>query len=465
MSALLPGGTPLSSGLSSGGASPGVSSGVASGASPGASSAVSPGGDFSGDAFSGGGAFLGGGGPSGGGWRGRVAVVGEPGDRRVAMFAAAAVAAGLGTPDVFAWRDVLRGGPVPGPGTIVRIDSPGATGLWGSCPPAPAEPGEIAGLAAAHAALAAALDRIAAGGGTLLNPPADILTMGDKRRCHAVLSAAGVPVPEALPAITGWDGLRAAMRAAGWARVFVKPAYGSSASGVLALTATGTRASAITSVERAPDGRLYNNLRVRRYDSETEIAAIVDRLAADGLHVERWFPKAGLGGRTLDLRVVVIAGHPGHVVVRTSRTPMTNLHLGNARGDVADVRAAAGPGRGRPPWTPAYGWPPASPAACTWAWTSCSPRAGAGTPSPRSTPSATCCPASSPTAATPTARRPTPCGRRCSLRSRSPARRGAARRPARRGAARKLARRGVARRPARRGAAGRRADARPDRQP
>ncbi|PRY19559.1 STM4014 family protein [Pseudosporangium ferrugineum] len=270
-------------------------------------------------------------------------MVGEPGDRRVAMFAAAAVAAGLGTPDVFAWRDVLRGGPVPGPGTIVRIDSPGATGLRGSCPPAPAEPGEIAGLAAAHAALAAALDRIAAGGGTLLNPPADILTMGDKRRCHAVLSAAGVPVPEALPAITGWDGLRAAMRAAGWARVFVKPAYGSSASGVLALTATGTRASAITSVERAPDGRLYNNLRVRRYDSETEIAAIVDRLAADGLHVERWFPKAGLGGRTLDLRVVVIAGHPGHVVVRTSRTPMTNLHLGNARGDVADVRAAAGP--------------------------------------------------------------------------------------------------------------------------
>jgi hypothetical protein len=62
------------------------------------------------------------------------------------------------------------------------------------------------------------------------------------------------------------------------------------------------------------------------------------------LHVERWFPKAALGGRVLDLRVVVIAGEPRHVVVRTSRSPMTNLHLGNARGDVAAVRAAAGEG-------------------------------------------------------------------------------------------------------------------------
>ena len=31
-------------------------------------------------------------------------------------------------------------------------------------------------------------------------------------------------------------------------------------------------------------------------------------LAPDGLQVERWLPKAGLGGRVVDLRVVVIAG-------------------------------------------------------------------------------------------------------------------------------------------------------------
>ena len=41
--------------------------------------------------------------------------------------------------------------------------------------------------------------------------------------------------------------------------------------------------------------------------------------------------------------MVVIAGRPTHVVVRTEPGPMTNLHLGNVRGDLAALRAAAGP--------------------------------------------------------------------------------------------------------------------------
>jgi glutathione synthase/RimK-type ligase-like ATP-grasp enzyme len=224
---------------------------------------------------------------------------------------------------------------------LVRIDSPGEDPevdrlLRGS--PEPARPGGIVGGAEAYASLGKALDRIAGGGGRLLNPPRDIKVMNDKRQCHALLAEAGIPVPPALPEIRGY----AELRAAGWPRVFVKPAHGSSASGVLALAFAGPRVMATTSVEIGDDGRLYNSLRVRRYDDEALIARIVDRLAPDGLHVERWIPKAMLGDRTLDLRVVVIAGRPAHVVVRTSRSPLTNLHLGNARGDVAAVRAAAG---------------------------------------------------------------------------------------------------------------------------
>ncbi len=77
--------------------------------------------------------------------------------------------------------------------------------------------------------------------------------------------------------------------------------------------------------------RLVNSLRVRSYGTEEEVAALIDMLAPDGLHVERWLPKATLDGRVFDLRVVVIGGEPTHAVVRTSRTPMTNLHLGGAR--------------------------------------------------------------------------------------------------------------------------------------
>ncbi|EXG80905.1 STM4014 family protein [Cryptosporangium arvum] len=288
-----------------------------------------------------------------------IALVGNPGSRRATMFTAAARAAGHDV-EVLPWRAVA-GGPVTFPsGALVRIDSPGEDAevdrrLRGAAQPA--QFGEIVGGAAWYRGFRAALERVVAAAGAsgarLLHDPGDIAVMFDKRLAHARLAAAAVPVPQALPpaapaaaeftgaGIGGYEELRAGMRAAGWARVFVKPAHGSSASGVVALHAGDRRALAVTSVELT-DRALFNSLRVRRYTSEREVAAIVDRLAPDGLHVERWFPKASLDGRVFDLRVLVVDGVPGHVVVRTSRTPMTNLHLGNARGDVRAVRARIG---------------------------------------------------------------------------------------------------------------------------
>jgi glutathione synthase/RimK-type ligase-like ATP-grasp enzyme len=279
----------------------------------------------------------------------RLAVVGNPSNRRVTLFTSAVAEAGLPAPEVHPWLSLLGGAPGPGPGALVRVESPGEDAevdrllreLGSGRPATVAEHGEIVGTAAAFAGLRVALDHVAAGGGVLLSRPDDILTMSDKPRCHALLSAAGIAVPEALPPVHDYDSLRTAMAETGWSRVFVKPAHGSSASGVLAFAAAGRRVTATTSVELAGD-KIFNNLRVRRYDDETSIRLIVDRLGPDGLHVERWYPKASLGGRVLDLRVVVIAGEPRHIVVRSSRSPMTNLHLGNARGDVAAVRAAAG---------------------------------------------------------------------------------------------------------------------------
>ncbi|MFE0426863.1 STM4014 family protein, partial [Streptomyces sp. NPDC058953] len=143
------------------------------------------------------------------------------------------------------------------------------------------------------------------------------------------------------PPARGWDDVRALARDAGMDRVFVKLAHGSSASGVLAVqTAGGGRIRATTSVERDERGRLFNSLRVRHYTDEAEVAAIVDTLAPDGLHIERWLPKASQDRRSADLRVVVTEGRATHAVLRTSRSPMTNLHLGGARGDLAAARSA-----------------------------------------------------------------------------------------------------------------------------
>lgn len=280
----------------------------------------------------------------------RLTVVGNPDNRRVTLFRAAARAAGLADPDVLPWLSVVSGAPIAlAEGAWVRIDSPGEDAevdrrLRGAA--VPAEHGEIVGLAAWYRGFARALDRVAdaarAAGARLLSDPAEILTMFDKRACHATLTAAGVPVPEALPTPAGYAELRRSMAQRGWRRVFVKAAHGSSSSGVLALQTDGRRVRAETSVELA-EHRLFNSLRVRRYENERDVAAIVDALAPDGLHVERWFPKVGLGGRVVDLRVVVIAGRASHTVVRASLGPMTNLHLGNERADLAALRSAAGP--------------------------------------------------------------------------------------------------------------------------
>ncbi|HXT89655.1 MAG TPA: STM4014 family protein, partial [Trebonia sp.] len=188
-------------------------------------------------------------------------------------------------------------------------------------------------------ALVRLADAVREAGATLLNDPYDILVMFDKRVCHTRLSQAGIPVPDALPGSPrDYGELRDAMRTAGWSRVFVKPAHGSSGSGVVALAAHGSRVRAVTSAVRDSSGGYVNSLRAAVYEREDEVAALVDALAPDGLHVERWIPKAGVEGRTFDLRVVVIGGTPTHAVVRASQLPITNLQMGGQRGSLDAVR-------------------------------------------------------------------------------------------------------------------------------
>jgi hypothetical protein len=177
------------------------------------------------------------------------------------------------------------------------------------------------------------------------NHPRAIRLLFNKPRCHDFLAARGVSVPPSLPGITSYDSLRAAMRAAGWSRVFVKLAYGSSASGVVAFATAGSQPIAITSMElvrKQGEMRFYNNLRLSYYSREPELRAIFDFLGREGAHVEKWLPKASHQGRNFDLRVITISGQACHTVVRTSRSPLTNLHLGNRRGDLAALQKAAG---------------------------------------------------------------------------------------------------------------------------
>ncbi|MFD5098514.1 STM4014 family protein [Streptomyces albidochromogenes] len=280
----------------------------------------------------------------------RFVVVGNPANRRVALFRDAVTAAGLPAARVVPWLDVLRGRAAPfRPGETVRVDSPGEDPDVERLLRGTGDGTRVEGSALWYERFTAAAREVgrAAAGCVLLDDPDELAVLFDKRLCHAVLRDAGVPVPPsptsgagAAP-VRGWADVRELLRTHRMPRAFVKLAHGSSASGVLAVEAAGPgRVRATTSVERDPGGRLFNSLRVRRCTTEAEVAAIVDALAPDGLHVERWLPKAAQGGRAADLRVVVIGGRATHAVVRTSRSPMTNLHLGGSRGDLDQARAA-----------------------------------------------------------------------------------------------------------------------------
>jgi hypothetical protein len=292
-----------------------------------------------------------------------VVVIGVPGNRRVDLFRRAAHEVGLEV-IVVPWIELLRGGSIAErvqPGWALRIDSPGEDAevdrelraLGGTLPGAAIDPdlaretivehGRIFAPRQVALGLELMLSRIerelAAVPHVALSDPSALALANDKPRCHAVLSEAGVPVPDAIDRpVADFDTLRAAMHERGWTRAFVKLAHGSSASGVLALSLDARRVLATTSVERQGD-TLYNSLRARRYSDEREVRRIIDMLAPEGLHVERWFPKAAIEGRTFDLRVLAIAGRAAHTVIRTSLHPITNLHLGNRRGDPAAVFA------------------------------------------------------------------------------------------------------------------------------
>jgi len=289
--------------------------------------------------------------PSANSGRPRLAVVGIPANRRVGLFQDAVRAAGLPAARTVSWPEVLRGEAFFLPGETVRVDSPGEDPEVDMLLRGGDDPTRVEGSARWYARFTSAVRDVArtaaAAGAVLLDGPQDIAVMFDKRLCHGVLDTAGVPVPDSPTSgpdgdpVRGWADVRRLMSEHRMPRVFVKPAHGSSASGVMALETAGPgRIRAATSVERDEEGRLFNSLRVRRCTTEREVAALVDALAPDGLHIERWLPKASQRGRAADLRVVVVAGRATHAVVRTSRSPMTNLHLGGTRGDLDGVRAA-----------------------------------------------------------------------------------------------------------------------------
>lgn len=170
--------------------------------------------------------------------------------------------------------------------------------------------------------------------------PSDIATMFDKRACHRHLSAAGVKVAGLLAepeTLTGYEAVREAMLNKRMHRVFLKLAFGSGASGIIAYQINPRTGAEIATTTLGAEvyvqrpGIFYNSKKVRSLTDSEQIRTLIGYLCGHGIHAERWIPKASLNGRPLDLRQLVAFGEAGHTVVRVGESPITNLHLRSRR--------------------------------------------------------------------------------------------------------------------------------------
>jgi hypothetical protein len=175
----------------------------------------------------------------------------------------------------------------------------------------------------------------------VLNPVESIIDLFDKRVTSRMYRTRGIPVPRALEGMRSPEALHVAMAREGIDRAYVKLSCSSSASCLAILdapTKSAPHGTLRTTIEIAPTG-WYNSRRVRRYVADDHVNAILEFLLREGSQVEESVAKARLDGAFFDCRVLVVAGEPAFTVVRTSTHPITNLHLGGRRGDVARMES------------------------------------------------------------------------------------------------------------------------------
>ncbi|MEO6771778.1 MAG: STM4014 family protein [Kofleriaceae bacterium] len=299
-------------------------------------------------------------------------VVGNPENRRVAMFQRALLAQGHPPARVVAWRELvepgaparlLRGDP------LIRIDSTGendeverallrrgeaaarAEGVPAlsatELAALPVELGKIVHPRQHHLGFLAVLAEIeaATAGVRVLPPPSAIRELFDKIVASRRWRALGIPMAEALPSVRTPDELRAAMRERAWTTVFVKLSSGSSASCLAMFTLHATPSTSehvLTTVEDTGRAR-FNTRKLQRLTSRAQIDRVLGFILGEGAIVERAVPKAKVEGAWFDLRVLAIDGEAAFVVMRTSPHPITNLHLGGLRGDVEALRRRIAP--------------------------------------------------------------------------------------------------------------------------
>jgi len=292
----------------------------------------------------------------------QIVVLGNPENRRVTMFQEAAKKLGVAC-EIYAYQDLLQHKitveEIVHSEGVLRIESPGENAIVREAliqkgntankvlQNFPLEHGQIAHNKLWYKGFSALLQELNDANLNLktLNSPKAIQLMFHKLKCQQLLQKNNIEIPLLLGKIDNYEHLQEILKQYQYHQVFIKPFHNSSASGVLAFRQVKHQLSLTTSVEliyEKQNIKLYNSLKVRKYRDAQSIKDIINTLCKDGMYAERWIPKANTQEGIFDLRILVINGQARHTVIRQSQHPITNLHLGNQRGDLNKIKTILG---------------------------------------------------------------------------------------------------------------------------
>ena len=235
----------------------------------------------------------------------------------------------------------------------VRIESPGENGAvtealikkGGGNPSL--KFGEIAQMDSYYRGFRLSLDEVKTLDLQFQNHPDDIQIMFDKWQTHQLLTSNRLRRPLTYLAARDLVSFRNQLAASAKTdlRLFLKPRYSSSASGICAYQRCKQRERLIAPIRLQRNGsanRLFNCLKIQTYTKRSDIDIVLGALLPQEMIVESWIPKCRDEHGVFDFRVLMVNNEARHIVARQSLGPITNLHLGNRRASLAQVFAFLG---------------------------------------------------------------------------------------------------------------------------
>jgi len=166
---------------------------------------------------------------------------------------------------------------------------------------------------------------------SFLNDPMDIIVAFDKQHTQNGLTHLGIKGPQLLGKCTSYASLIEQLQEQRISQVFIKPTYGSSASGIMAFRFINNEKQALYTTIKIKDDILYNSLKIQKYTDIQTIVHIINTMTSSDLIIQKWIPKWNHKGYSFDFRVVCIKKDPVFIIARGSKNVITNLHLGNKK--------------------------------------------------------------------------------------------------------------------------------------